>query len=150
MMETNHFNRAALHWSRKCRPTASQWNTRVKGDGKQKRLSSVFEEALDFQHGFRQTEHPGLGASTQCSGTCRCWHTNFEASPSQLASVRDKEGYEPEVFLAPTAVLSSRMPCFKCSYPRIFFFFFFSHLTLIEICFDYWEKGSKLKQMHGD
>lgn len=26
---------------------------------------------------------------------------------------------------------------------------FFSHLTLIEICFDYWEKGSKLKQMHG-
>lgn len=26
---------------------------------------------------------------------------------------------------------------------------FSSRLTLTEICFDYWEKGSKLEQVHG-
>lgn len=111
MMETNHSNRATLHWRRKCRHTDSQRYTGVKGDGSQKRLSSISVEALDHQHGFRQPEPPGLGVSTQCSGTCRFWHSDFEAS-AQLASVRDKEGYGSEVFLAPTALLSSRIPCF--------------------------------------
>lgn len=112
MMKSNHFYRAALHQSGKCRTVTRQCNTDVKGDGNQKRLISTAEEASDHQRGFRQPESPGPGVSSQCAGTRRRRCSDLEAFPAQLASVRDKGGCGAEVFLAPAALLSSRETSF--------------------------------------
>lgn len=147
MMETNHFNRAALHWRSKCRPIGSEWYTGVKGDRNQKKLSSVSEEALDHQHGFRQPEPPGLGQALSAQGPADAGIQILKLLLHNWPLSGTRKAMDQRCFWLP--LLCSAPECLV--FIAVFLAYsFFSHLTLTEICFDYWEKGSKLKQMHGD